>query len=100
MSGLFDGFEGYRPVPSVTEAEPAGRYQPLTAYLLALDDDSVSMRFTEIEDILGGPLAPSARKHLPYWYSAQSPLRKAIAAAGFKARGVRPETETAEFVRR
>jgi hypothetical protein len=58
------------------------------------------MTFGEIEDILGDTLAPSARKHLPYWYSPQNSLGKAIAAAGFKARGVRTETETVEFVRR
>lgn len=82
------------------EVEPAGKYQPLTEYLLALDADSVSMAFGEIEDILGEPLAPSARKHLPYWYSSQNSLGKAVASAGFKARGVRTEAETVEFVRR
>jgi hypothetical protein len=75
-------------------------YQPLTEYLTALDTDSASMTFGEIEDVLGDTLAPSARKHLPYWYSPQNSLGKAIAAAGFKARGVRLDTETVEFVRR
>lgn len=82
------------------EPEPAGKYQPLTAYLTALDTDSASMTFDEIEDVLGDTLAPSARKYLPYWYSAQNSLGKAIAAAGFKARGVRIDSETASFVRR
>jgi hypothetical protein len=58
------------------------------------------MTFAEVEDIIGDTLAPSARRHLPYWYSSQNSLGKAIAAAGFKARGVRTGTETVEFVRR
>lgn len=80
--------------------EAAGKYQPLTGFLAALDVDSTLMKFDEIEDVLGDTLAPSARKHLPYWYSAQNSLGKAIAEAGFKARGVRLETEVVEFVRR
>jgi hypothetical protein len=82
------------------DPEPTGKYQPLTEYLVTLDTDTTSMTFDKIEDILGDTLAPSARKHLPYWYSAQNSLGKAIAAAGFKARGVRTDTETVEFVRR
>lgn len=82
------------------DAEASGKYQPLADYLAALDTETTSMTFGEIEDILGDTLAPSARKHLPYWYSPQNSLGKAIAAAGFKARGVRTETETVEFVRR
>ncbi|MFF3869747.1 PIN-like domain-containing protein [Micromonospora sp. NPDC001898] len=88
------------PLGSESDSEPTGKYQPLTAYLAALDTDAVSMTFGDIEDILGDTLAPSARKHLPYWYSSHNSLGKAIAAAGFKARGVRIETETVEFVRR
>jgi hypothetical protein len=82
------------------DPEPTGKYQPLTEYLAALNTDSASMTFGEVEDIIGGTLAPSARKYLPYWYSSQNSLGKAIAAAGFKARGVRTATETVEFVRR
>mgnify|MGYP006350495585 FL=1 len=84
----------------VPGTEATGKYQPLTEYLAALDTDAAAMTFGEIEDILGDTLAPSARKHLPYWYSSQNSLGKAIAAAGFKARGVRTDTETVEFVRR
>ncbi|MEU9740170.1 PIN-like domain-containing protein [Micromonospora chersina] len=82
------------------ELEPAGKYRPLTDYLSAIRADSTSMTFAEIEDILGDNLAPSARKHLPYWYSPQNSLGKAIAAAGFKPRGVRIDTETVDFHRR
>jgi hypothetical protein len=82
------------------DTEPTGKYQPLTEYLTAQSSGVQSMTFGEIEDILGDTLAPSARKHLPYWYSVQNSLGKAIAAAGFKARGVRIDSETVEFVHR
>lgn len=82
------------------EVEGAGKYQPLTDYLGALKSDSVSMTFAQIEDILGATLAPSARKHLPYWYSSHNSLGKAVAAAGFKPRGVRLDSETLDFYRR
>lgn len=81
------------------DLEPAGKYRPLTDYLSAIGTDSASMTFAEIEDILGEALAPSARKHLPYWYSPQNSLGKAIASAGFKPRGVRIDTETVHFHR-
>ncbi|MEU8154493.1 PIN-like domain-containing protein [Micromonospora sp. NPDC048986] len=82
------------------EFEPAGKYRPLADYLSAIRADSTSMTFAEIEDILGDALAPSARKHLPYWYSSQNSLGKAITAAGFRPRGVRIDAETVDFHRR
>ncbi|WBC23432.1 PIN-like domain-containing protein [Solwaraspora sp. WMMA2080] len=84
---------------SDAEIEAAGKYGPLSDYLAALDNDSVRMSFGEIEDIIGDALAPSARKHLPYWYSTQNSLGKAINAAGFRPRGVRIGIETVEFYR-
>jgi hypothetical protein len=82
------------------DPETAGKYGPLTTYLAALDADTVSMTFSEIEDILGDSLAPSARRYLPYWYSPQNSLGKAVVAAGFRASRVRTEGETVDFVRR
>ncbi|MFY1695697.1 PIN-like domain-containing protein [Solwaraspora sp. WMMA2101] len=81
------------------EVEAVGKYKPLTDYLDALDTDSVRMTFGKVEDIIGDALAPSARRHLPYWYSAQNSLGKAISAAGFKSRGVRIDAESVEFYR-
>jgi predicted nucleic acid-binding protein len=83
-----------------TDTEPVGKYKPFTEYLDALEVDEVSMTFAEIEDILDDTLALSARKYPQYWYSAQNSLGKAISAAGFKARGVRMDTESVKFVRR
>ncbi|QLQ39644.1 PIN-like domain-containing protein [Micromonospora robiginosa] len=90
---------GTTPPTTAPDAETSGKYQPLADYLAALDIEATSMTFGEIEDILGDTLAPSARKHLPYWYSSQNSLCRAVAAAGFKARGVRTDSEVVEFVR-
>jgi hypothetical protein len=58
------------------------------------------MLFPEVERIIGVPLAPSARLYLPYWYSAQNSLGKAIAAAGFKASNVNLTSERLVLTRR
>ncbi|WP_433205221.1 PIN-like domain-containing protein [Dactylosporangium sp. CS-047395] len=77
-----------------------GKYAPLTTWLLAQTGDALPMTFAGIEQIIGSPLAPSARKHTPYWYSSVNSLGKAVADAGFKASLVDFETETVTFVRR
>jgi hypothetical protein len=84
---------------SEADTEPKGKYQPLTDYLSALEIDSTSMTFGEVEDIIRDTLAPSARQYPPYWYSSQNSLGKAVVAAGFTAKGVRMDTEYVEFVR-
>jgi hypothetical protein len=58
------------------------------------------MPFGEVERIISVPLAPSARMYLPYWYSTQDSLAKAIAAAGYKACGVNLTSERLVLVRR
>jgi hypothetical protein len=62
--------------------------------------DLVPVTFVQVEQLIGSPMAPSARIHLPYWYSVRNPLGKAIAAAGFKASRVNLMAETATLVRR
>src|SRR6266545_1929616 len=78
----------------------ASKYRPLTEWLLAQADDSLPVTFAELEEILGLPLAPSARNHLPYWYSVGNSLGKAIAAGGYRASGVNLTSETVKLVRR
>jgi hypothetical protein len=75
-------------LPAVGEPSTDGKYQPLTQWLLAQTADELPVTFDDLEDVLGTPLAPSARRHPPYWYSPANSLGKAIAAAGFKAAGV------------
>ncbi|RSM43861.1 hypothetical protein DMB66_52905, partial [Actinoplanes sp. ATCC 53533] len=76
------------PLPSGDESTADGKYQPLTQWLLAQTVDELPMTFDDLEDVLGSPLAPSARRHPPYWYSPTNSLGKSIAAADFKATGV------------
>ncbi|GAB2568225.1 hypothetical protein Aab01nite_43730 [Paractinoplanes abujensis] len=77
------------------------KYSPLTRWLLdQAPDGPVTLSFGEVEQIVGAPLAPSARLYLPYWYSAQNSLGKAIAAAGFKASKVSLAAERLLFIRR
>jgi hypothetical protein len=82
------------------ETEVTRKYQPFTDYLRAFTADSARMTFSEIEEILGAGLPPSARRHLPYWYSTQNSLGKAIMDGGFKVTGVRLESESLGLVRR
>ena len=78
-----------------------GKYGPLTDWLLAREEEGpIAMPFREVERIIGVPLAPSARMYLPYWYSTQNSLGKAIAAAGYKASGVNLTSERLVLVRR
>jgi hypothetical protein len=46
----------------------SGRYQPLEQYLAGTNKNSVELKFSEIESILGFPLPESARKY-PAWWS-------------------------------
>lgn len=77
-----------------------GKYLPLTQWLRTQPEDLIPMTFSSLEEMIGLPLAPSARKHLPYWYSVRNSLGKALALGGFKARRVNLTTETVELVRR
>jgi hypothetical protein len=93
------------PLPTVDEpvapnGEAAiGKYQPLTDWLHAQTADTLPVGFEDIEDVLGVPLAPSARNYLTYWYSTHNALGKAIAAAGFKASRVNLTEERLELHR-
>lgn len=77
-----------------------GKYWPLTEWLTTQVVDTIPVTFTQVEEVIGSPLAPSARNHLPYWYSVQNSLGKAIAAGGFKPSQVNLTSETVKLVRR
>jgi hypothetical protein len=77
-----------------------GKYEPLTNWLNDQVGDEFPMTFSQIEDIMGDQLAPSARKYLPYWHSIQNSLGNAIANAGFRASRVNPTAETVVLIRR
>ena len=78
----------------------SGKYWPLSEWLLAQTADSIPIAFADVEEVIGSALAPSARNHLPYWYSVRNSLGKAIAAGGFKPSQVNLTSETATLVRR
>ncbi|MDO8108292.1 hypothetical protein Q6348_13915 [Isoptericola sp. b441] len=58
------------------------------------------MAFSDVEDVLGLPLPPSARNHLPHWYGYEgTALGRAIRDAGWRASGVNLTAERVTFVR-
>ena len=44
-----------------------GKYEPLSTHLGAASANEWSATFTQVEQILGFPLPPSARKHREWW---------------------------------
>ena len=61
----------------------------------------MKLTFSEIEEILGFPLPPSSRKHLPHWYGyGGSAVARAIHDAGYTASRANLKDETVEFIRR
>jgi PIN like domain len=86
--------------PEPEDSYASGKYRPLTEWLSTQTADSIPITFGELEEIVGLPLAPSARNHPPYWYSVRNSLGRAIAAGGFKPSRVNLTSETAILVRR
>ncbi|MET0492948.1 MAG: hypothetical protein ABW000_07425, partial [Actinoplanes sp.] len=96
-----DRLEGEPDAPGSRGTAFSGKYSPLTRWLLEhTEEGPIGISFSEVERIIGVPLAPSARIYLPYWYSAQNSLGKAIAAAGFKASNVSLASERLVLVLR
>lgn len=44
-----------------------GKYESLAAHLVSADADQWSATFAQVEQVLGFPLPPSARKHREWW---------------------------------
>jgi len=85
----------------VSMIEHTGKYRRLWEYLRAQQADRVALTFTEIEDdVLGFPLPPSSRNHLPHWYGyGGSAVARAIRDAGWKATDVNLSRESVVFIR-
>jgi hypothetical protein len=76
-----------------------GKYQALWRWLREQEPGDIQVTFTDVEDILGIPLPPSARVHLPHWYGYHgTALGRAIRDAGWKVRRVDLGTESLTFV--
>jgi hypothetical protein len=65
----------------------AGKYQPLTEWLMRQQRRTVEVSFGEIERVLGFPLPPSSRTYVAHWHGlAGSRVATAIYEAGWQAR--------------
>ena len=67
-----------------------GKYAPLAMWLMSDSRDRIEATFEELEEVLGFPLPPSARKHAAYWSGGQpgSTAGNAIRDAGWHARNL------------
>ena len=79
-----------------------GKYDRLQGFLRQQTLGEIPMRFSEVEEILGGPLPDSARKHRPWW--GNEPVGHVHAQswinAGFRTERVDMSGERVVFVRR
>lgn len=81
-------------------AEHSGKYRPLWLWLRKQDGPAITISFADIEAVLGFPLPPSSRRHLPHWYGYDNTaVGRAIQDAGWRARRVSLERETVTFER-
>ncbi len=82
------------------QAEHAGKYRALWAWLRILPGDRVPATFAQIEEIIGMPLPRSCRQHAAHWSSYEgSAVARAIHDAGWVAREVSIPTERLVFQR-
>lgn len=85
-------------VPTRDERRHSGKYRKLFEYLARHNPEVIRLSFADVEEIVGMPLPPSSRRHLPHWYGYEgSAVARAIRDAGWKARAVDLEAETLEF---
>lgn len=76
------------------------RYEPLTRHLTGLREAEAPMTFRQIEDILGRPLPPSARKHQAWWANTPSHSHaKSWLGAGRRVERLDQARERLVFVR-
>ncbi|USX56234.1 DUF262 domain-containing protein [Lentzea sp. HUAS12] len=82
-----------------TVASHTGKYRSLWRWLRQQSGNDISLSFAQVEQILDGPLPPSARNHLPHWYGYDgTALGRAIRDAGWKATHVNLIDEHVTFV--
>jgi len=77
-----------------------GKYAGLWAWLRDQPGERLSVRFAEIEEIIGMPLPRSCRKHAAHWSSHEgSAVARAIQDAGWAATNVNLEQENIVLIR-
>jgi hypothetical protein len=89
---------------AATLAEPrgehSGKYRALWAWLRTQEGPRLGTTFAEIEEIIGMPLPPSARKYPAHWAGYEgSAVARAIRDAGWRARHVDMQRERVTFIR-
>jgi len=78
----------------------AGKYRDLWRWLNQQEPDEIAVSFTQVEEILGMPLPPSARNHEAHWYGYDgTALGRAIRDAGWRATAVNLLEESVRFAR-
>jgi hypothetical protein len=76
-----------------------GKYRALWRWLRQQPGEDVSLSFAEVEQILDGPLPPSARIHQTHWYGYEgTALGRAIRDAGWKPTQVNLTGERVTFI--
>jgi hypothetical protein len=78
------------------------KYDPLFRYLqqLLLTMNKVTLAFSEIEKVLGGPLPASARKYPAWWANDITHVEaRAWMNSGWETRDLRLDGSTVDFVR-
>lgn len=77
------------------------KYTPLEKHLENKQEERVRMMFSDIENIIGDTLPPSARKHRAWWSNnpSNSVITYAWLEAGYKTTEVNLEGETLVFRR-
>lgn len=79
-----------------------GKYEPLSRHLSALGEDSWEASFAKIEQILGGPLPPSAYSYQAWWANQSGgghSQTRGWADAGFETRDLDLEAQSVRFER-
>ncbi len=77
------------------------KYDALKRYLQQRGEQQLSMTFAEIEQIIGQPLPPSARRHRAWWSNnpSNNVMTHAWLQAGYRATQVDFAAERLMFVR-
>ncbi len=87
--------------PGADNQRARGSYSPLTAWLAQQTEATVTIRFADLEAILGRQLPRSARRDKPWWANASTHSQaRAWLSAGWRVDGVDMRGETVRFSRR
>lgn len=99
LRGALEALRGSeRPASMNGGRSHTGKYRRLFDYLVGHEAEPISLSFAEVERILGFPLPPSSRRHMPHWYGYEgSAVARAIRDAGWRARHVSLEDESLEL---